>query len=150
MQHLINDLLDVSKIKAGKLEFEKNVVDLTELINLCIENSSYMYPAYNIQQDVEENLMVSGNAERLEQVLMNLINNAVKYSPGKKDIIVRGSSENNCVTVSVIDKGIGLSDYSQKRVFERFYRAENKNSSFPGLGWACIYAMSLLKSIMAQ
>jgi two-component system CheB/CheR fusion protein len=77
---LIDELLDASKIKAGKLKFNKEELNLTDLVNLCIENSSYIYPLHQIKKELQDDIIVCGNAERLEQVLMNLINNAVKYS----------------------------------------------------------------------
>ena len=109
LQNLINDLLDVSKIKAGKLKFETAVFDLSRLVRLCIDNSRYIYPVYDIMSEVEKDIMISGNEERLEQVIMNLINNAVKYSPTNKQIIVLATKNHDMATVSVIDFGLGLS-----------------------------------------
>ncbi|HET6722888.1 MAG TPA: PAS domain-containing sensor histidine kinase, partial [Chitinophagaceae bacterium] len=82
LQHLINDLLDVSKIKAGRLKFDTTIFDLSELIKQCIENCRYIYPSHKLTEELEQNIVINGNEERLEQVLMNLINNAVKYSNG--------------------------------------------------------------------
>ena len=134
LQHLIDELLDASKIKAGKLKFNKIGLNLTDLINVCVENCKYMYPSYNIKKELQENIIVNGNAERLEQVLMNLVNNAVKYSPEKKEIIVRAEKNNASAIVSVIDYGIGMSDSDQKLIFERFYRVNGNEFSTPGLG----------------
>ncbi len=145
LQHLINDLLDVSKIKAGKLEFDKSVIDLTMLINNCVENASHIFPSFNIKKDLEEGVMVFGNVERLEQVLMNLLNNAVKYSPGNKDIIVAVKKNENVAIVSVTDFGIGLSAADQKRVFERFYRAGDNKFSTQGLGMGLYISAEIVK-----
>ena len=134
LQHLIDELLDASKIKAGKLKFNKIGLNLTDLINVCVENCKYMYPSYNIKKELQENIIVNGNAERLEQVLMNLVNNAVKYSPEKKEIIVRAEKNNASAIVSVIDYGIGMSDSDQKLIFEGFYRVNGNEFSTPGLG----------------
>ena len=84
LQRLINELLDVSKIKAGKLKFDLDIVNLTDLLKLCVDNARYIYPSHVITTQLEEYIFVNGNEPRLEQVIMNLINNAVKYSPGKK------------------------------------------------------------------
>ena len=96
LQHLINNLLDVSKIEAGKLKFTTEVFNLADSINSCVEDSNHIYATYNIKAEVGPDLPVLGNAERLEQVLMNLINNAVKYSPDHKEITVCGEIKNNC------------------------------------------------------
>src|SRR6185369_9186402 len=107
LQHLIDALLDASKIQAGKLKYNKEALNLTRLIELCIENSNCMYPEYKIKKELKEDIAVVGNEERLEQVLMNLINNAVKYSPENKEIIIRAERNGTVAFVSVTDFGIG-------------------------------------------
>jgi two-component system phosphate regulon sensor histidine kinase PhoR len=67
-------------------------------------------------------------------VLMNLINNAVKYSPQNKDVIIQTSANSDSVRVAVTDFGIGLSAGEQERIFERFYRVEDKKHRTSGLG----------------
>jgi len=150
LQHLINDLLDVSKIKAGKLEFDKNVIDLTALAKLCVENSRYMYPSYNITAELEDNVMAIGNAERLEQVVMNLVNNAVKYSPEHKEITVCVERNGDCGKLSVIDHGMGLSGADQKRIFERFYRSERNKFVASGLGMGLYICSEIIKEHNGQ
>lgn len=145
LQHLIDELLDASKIQAGKLKFSKNIFNLTELVNQCIENSGYMYPSYAIKKELQDNIMVNGNDERLEQVLMNLINNAVKYSPDHKEIRIRAKTNNGNAIVSVIDSGIGMSESDQKSIFERFYRASGHDSTTPGLGMGLYIASEIIK-----
>jgi two-component system phosphate regulon sensor histidine kinase PhoR len=134
LQRLINDLLDVSKIQAGKLEYAFNKVNLTELIKTCVENAEQIHPASNLIIRDGHDYMVDGNSERLEQVLMNLINNAVKYSPQNKDVIIQTSANSDSVRVAVTDFGIGLSAGEQERIFERFYRVEDKKHRTSGLG----------------
>ena len=104
LQHLVDDLLDVSKINAGRLNYNIEPLELRPVIYACIENATHMYPAYNFEVDSETDFIIKGNAERLEQVLMNLINNAVKYSPTNNKIIVASPSKyGDCVRVSVTD-----------------------------------------------
>jgi two-component system CheB/CheR fusion protein len=150
LHHLIDQLLDASKIKAGKLKFSKIGLNLTDLINLCIENSGYMYPSYTIKKELHDGIMVNGNAERLEQVLMNLINNAVKYSPENKEIIIRTEINKNSATVSVIDFGIGMSEKEQKLIFERFYRVNGNEISTPGLGMGLYISSEIIKEHNGQ
>jgi len=150
LQHLIRDLLDVSKIKGGRLEFSMNPLNLTELIHNCIENSSYMSPSYKIKEEVEEDVFVMGNEERLEQVIMNLLNNAVKYSPDNKNIIVRLEKNERVAIVSIIDFGVGLSDSDQKRIFERFYRANSNKFSTSGLGIGLYISSQIIKEHNGQ
>ena len=145
LQRLVDELLDVSRIKAGKLEYSKHIFNLTELVNQCVENSSIMYPLYTIKKEFEEDILVMGNEERIEQVFMNLINNAVKYSPEKRDIFVRTEKDDLSAIVSVTDFGVGMSEPEQKFVFERFYRVNGSNFLTPGLGMGLYIASEIIK-----
>ncbi len=145
LQRLVDQLLDVSKIKAGKLEFSKHVFNLTELLDQCVENSSIMYPLYTIKKEFAENIMVMGNEERIEQVFMNLINNAVKYSPTNRNITVRIEEDGVSAIVSVTDFGVGMSEQDQKFIFERFYRVNGHDHVAPGLGMGLYIASEIIK-----
>lgn len=134
LQVLINDLLDVSKIKAGKMEYDFITVNLVQLIESCVENAEHIYPENTFINEDGNQYLVKGNAERLEQVLMNLINNAVKYSQENKTVIIKTSLQGEWVRVSVIDFGIGLSEDKKEKIFERFYRVEDKRFMTGGLG----------------
>jgi len=150
LQHLIDELLDASKIKAGKFKFQKHEFNLTELVSLIVENCTYMYPAYKIKKELQEDIMVYGNDERIEQVLMNLINNAVKYSPHKKEITIRAEKKKESAVVSVIDFGIGMANSDQELVFERFYRANDHESTMPGLGMGLYISSEIIKEHNGQ
>lgn len=134
LQNLVNDLLDVSKINAGRLEYSMEPLNLKELLKSCIENAKHVFPSFEFVNDLDGEVMVNGNAERLEQVVMNLINNAVKYSPTSRTVIIKASQNDNHVRVYVTDFGIGLTDKQQERIFERFYRVEDKKYMSSGLG----------------
>jgi len=134
LQSLINDLLDVSKIQAGKLEYAFTTVNISDLIKTCIENAEHIYADNKFVNEDGNKYMVNGNPERLEQVLMNLINNAVKYSQKNKKVIIKTTCHEDKVRVSVIDFGIGLSEDQKQRIFERFYRVEDKKHLTSGLG----------------
>ena len=146
LQALVNDLLDVSKIQTGKLDFNQAPLSIKELIAGCAENAGYMFPDYNIIFNAAADVSVKGNTERLEQVLMNLINNAVKYSPLHKDIILSFVKEGNQVRISVTDYGIGLSTSQLDKIFERFYRVEVKNRMAGGLGMGLYISMEIIKN----
>jgi two-component system phosphate regulon sensor histidine kinase PhoR len=146
LQRLVNDLLDVSKIQAGRLEYGLQQVDLTELVRLCTENARHVYPAFKIENEAEPGLLINGNEERLEQVLMNFINNAVKYSPDSNSIIIRAEKLERCVRVSVTDKGIGLSPEQKGKIFERFYRVEDKKYMSSGLGMGLYISQEIISN----
>lgn len=134
LQFLVDDLLDVSKIKAGRLSYNLDVINLKNVVANSIEIAVHMYPAYTIEAENDTDFMIKGNAERIEQVLMNLINNAIKYSNGSKRVIVKTGKHGSCVRVSITDFGIGLSEEQKHKIFERFYRVEDKKNMTSGLG----------------
>jgi len=146
LQHLVNDLLDVSKIQAGRLEYKLLPLDLSTIIEAWIENAAHIYPAYNFINKAHGAFTINGNAERLEQVLMNIVNNAVKYSPVNKDIIIETSRHDNKVKVSVTDFGIGLSAEQIERIFERFYRVEDKKFMTGGLGMGLYISAEIINA----
>jgi PAS domain S-box-containing protein len=146
LQRLVSDLLDVSKIQAGRLEYPLAPTDLTELIRLSVENARHIYPLHHIESHCETGLAVNGNDERLEQVIMNLINNAVKYSPSNNTIIVKAEKHQDKVRVSVTDFGIGLSEEQKGKIFERFYRVEDKKYMSSGLGMGLYISQEIINN----
>jgi two-component system CheB/CheR fusion protein len=145
LHHLINDLLDVSKIQAGRLTYLLTDVNLANMIATGVENATHIYPGFHFEHDIEPELMVHGNPERLEQVLMNLISNATKYSDEGGKIIVKAYKLDGHVRVSVTDFGIGLSEEQREKIFERFYRVEDKTYSTSGLGMGLYISSEIIK-----
>jgi two-component system CheB/CheR fusion protein len=100
---------------------------------------------HQIKKELQDDIIVCGNAERLEQVLMNLINNAVKYSPNRKELIIRAEKNQDTAIVSVIDFGIGMLKTDQELIFERFYRANGHETTMPGLGMGLYISSEIIK-----
>lgn len=146
LQNLVNDLLDVSKIHGGQLLYDKVEFNLIDLVGTCIENFNYLYPGRTLICDCADYLQVYGNVGRIEQVIMNLISNAVKYSADTTQISIIARSENDRAIVSVIDSGIGLSEEQKNRIFERFYRVEDKKFLTSGLGMGLYISSEIIKS----
>jgi PAS domain S-box-containing protein len=132
---LVSDLLDVSKIQTGKLPFSYTIFDLSELLKDVIETMQQTYTSFTIELKKPANaMMLKADHQRIEQVIINLITNAVKYSPGTNKIDVTINAINNRAVVSVKDYGIGIAKDQQDRIFSRFYRVENLASHMSGLG----------------
>jgi PAS domain S-box-containing protein len=146
LQRLVSDLLDVSKIQAGRLEYPLMPTDLTELVRLSVENARHIYPQHHIESHCEDGLTVNGNDERLEQVIMNLINNAVKYSLSNNTIIIKAERHQDKVRISVTDFGIGLSEEQKGKIFERFYRVEDKKYMSSGLGMGLYISQEIINN----
>ena len=146
LQHLINDLLDVSKIQAGRLDYALTAVNLSDVVKTCAENAGHVYPDNKFTLEEENGLLVFGNDERLEQVIMNLFSNAVKYSQQDKNVNIKISKYDNYARVSVTDHGIGLSDEEKERVFERFYRVEDRAHISSGLGMGLYISAEIIRN----
>jgi two-component system phosphate regulon sensor histidine kinase PhoR len=150
LQRLVNDLLDVSKIQAGKLEYAVAEVNLTVLVRSCTETAEHIFPLYKFESEIEDDLLTLGNEERLEQVFMNLVNNAVKYSPVNRTVSIKAFKTDNKIRVSVIDYGIGLTADQTGRIFERFYRVEDKKHMSSGLGMGLYISREIIHNHHGQ
>lgn len=135
LTNLIGDLLDVSKIQSGKLQLRRDWFFLDQVIKETVETIQESADAHKIVMKNIRRKKVYGDLDRIAQVLTNLLTNAIKYSPGKKKVIVSQKITKDKVVVSVKDYGIGILKSHQRKIFERFYRVyEDKDKTFPGLG----------------
>ena len=146
LQRLVNDLLDVSKIQAGKLEYAVAEVDLTAMVRAAVENAEHIYPEYHFDLKIDDQFLISGNEERLEQVLMNLLSNAIKYSPVNRNVTIKVFKLDEMVRVQVKDGGIGLSKKQAEHIFERFYRVEDKKHLSSGLGMGLYISQEIVRN----
>jgi PAS domain S-box-containing protein len=143
---LIGELLDVSKIRKGTLSFHKQTFDINSLIKEEIEELEIIHPNHKINFENQTVIEVFADRERIRQVLINLISNAIKYSPQNGDILIRSGVEKQRVLISVIDEGIGIDKNYQGKIFERFYRVEGKSEkTFPGFGIGLFIASEIIK-----
>lgn len=132
---LISDLLDISKIEAGKLQFEIKPFKFNSLIDEIVEQMQRTTSIHQIKTRLDEFPIINGDKNRIGQVIINFISNAIKYSPEGKDIIVKTKLAKKKITLSVQDFGMGISADDQPKVFERFYRSSShEKESYPGLG----------------
>ncbi|MDQ8005401.1 MAG: PAS domain S-box protein [Pedobacter sp.] len=132
---LVNDLLDVSKIEAGKLKFSTDQIDLVKVISDTIEmvvetNNSYQI---NFNTAFKECIIIA-DGQRMEQVLNNLLSNAIKYSPGTNRIEVLLEIVGNYALVGVKDFGMGIPQEKISNLFSRFYRIDEHTPNISGLG----------------
>lgn len=146
LQNLVNDLLDVSKIQAGRLDYQVDRFDMADMLKAAAENAQHIYPEYHFESHIDNGLQVEGNAERLEQVLMNMISNAVKYTKDNKNVIIKASAASDRVRVSVTDFGIGLSNEQKDKIFERFYRVEDTQFLTSGLGMGLYISSQIINN----
>lgn len=132
---LIADLLDVNKMDTGKLQLQAGWFDFNELVSEIVEQMQFTTEKQTIQKELSKTITVYADRDRIGQVLVNLISNAVKYAPLASEIIVKTTSDTKQVTVSVQDFGMGIAKENQERLFERFFRVEGeKQNTYPGMG----------------
>ena len=145
LQNMINNLLDVSKINAGKLSYESITFDFGQLLQEAVEANQQIAPRHRIV--LAENAFVnySGDKPRLEQVLNNLLSNAIKYSPNADTIIVRSVVQQESIIVSVQDFGIGIEQSDLSKLFNRYYRTGNIAMRYEGLGLGLYISSEIIK-----
>jgi len=135
LTHLITDLLDVTKIQSGKLQFLDDYFDFNETVADLVEDLQRTSTTHQINVDLKATGIVFADKDRICQVVTNLITNAIKYSPNAGEIHVSTRDEHGEVILSVQDHGIGIPADKLSRVFEQFYRVTGKmQHTFPGLG----------------
>jgi PAS domain S-box-containing protein len=146
LERLIAELLDVSKIQAGRLEYVRERVALDELLREVTDTMRHTSPIHTIvvRGSVQTSLM--GDRDRLRQVFTNLLSNAIKYAPDAKTVEVELSVSDEAVTIRVTDHGLGIPHEQRNKIFERFYRAAGPSQrAIPGLGMGLYIVAEIVK-----
>jgi signal transduction histidine kinase len=144
---LIGDVLDTSRIEAGTFNYRFTDVDLSSIVVDAVGAAAVGQDEVRVRADVADALPpIRGDAERLRQVLTNLIDNAVKYSPAGDEVAVRARRENGRVLIEVSDHGPGIPFDQQRLIFEKFGRADMPGGSKPGTGLGLFIARSIAEA----
>jgi two-component system, OmpR family, phosphate regulon sensor histidine kinase PhoR len=140
LARLTDDLLELSKMDADRLDLEVDRLSVFQLVESCVETTErpatekHLRVSVNLPQSVPD---IAGDRRRLAEVLQNLLDNAIQYTPPGGEIVVSASSDPEEVTFTVSDTGIGIPQVDQPRIFERFYRvdvARSREVGGTGLG----------------
>jgi PAS domain S-box-containing protein len=135
MSKLVVDFLNLSKIEADKVVLQKERFLLNELLDEAISDIQLVSPGYFISIEKPATpVWIEADREKIMQVLANLLNNAVKYSPDDKEIKLTLVQEGREAVVTIEDKGIGIRPGEQSRIFQRFYRSNPNNIKVSGFG----------------
>jgi signal transduction histidine kinase len=145
---LINNILDFSRIEAGRKEYEFRETDIGELVRNTLDSYRYQVEqqGFELEESIEPDLpLVYVDREAIARALVNLVNNALKYSNQEKFLSVKLYKENGAVKLEVIDHGIGIERRDQTKIFEKFYRAGDPlvhNTKGSGLGLSLVRHIS--------
>src|SRR6266550_5578795 len=126
LARLIDELLDVSRIQTGRIEFRYGDFDLGDLADEVATRMQLTTPTHQITVTRENGAMVTADRDHIEQVLNNLVTNAIKYSPGGGSIMIAVGREDRGVRVSVRDQGIGIPEKELESIFGLFYRSPDR------------------------
>ena len=145
LTNLVVDLLDISKMQAGQIDMTREAVDMQTLAREIVE-SLRPTTGHRLLIEGEAPGTITGDRERLGQVLIILLNNAIKYSPQADTVVVRLSRTTETLTVAVQDFGIGIGQEHQAKLFQRFYRVLSKqDKTFPGMGIGLYIAHEIIQ-----
>jgi len=134
LAHLIAQLLDVGRLDAGRLSLNRAPTDLAALVRRCVENAQSSTGRHAILVTAPPTVSANVDAFRLEQILTNLLDNAIKYSPAGGTVDMTLDVQPSAVTISVADRGIGVTPRHRQRIFERIYQAQGGQAGGMGLG----------------
>jgi len=150
---LINDILDMEKIEAGKMDFKMEAFDLRDLIDASLEANQFYADKYDVtlRADVEDagddGFRTYGDQSRLRQVMDNLLSNAAKFSPQGSEIVVGLKQHNGRLRVTVRDYGSGIPQKAQAGIFDKFTQADSSDTrSKGGTGLGLSIAKQIVES----
>lgn len=134
LTEIIKDLLDVSRINENQLGLKLENFTIREAILEAADEIFNSIKTHQLILEGDPDILVQADKFRIEQVLINLISNAIKYSPGADQVIAEILQENDFVKVSIIDFGIGIPKENLQYIFHRYFRVEVTSQNFSGMG----------------
>lgn len=148
LTRLISEMVDLSRVQESKLELQMESFSLNHMVEESVQDIRYSSTTARIKIDHQVSLALNGDRDRISQVLINLITNAIKYSPNDGDIEVKVfQKREDMASVSVKDHGIGINMEDQQNIFERFFRVSGKDEkTYTGFG----IGLFLAKEIMTR
>ncbi|WP_256009148.1 sensor histidine kinase [Desertivirga xinjiangensis] len=142
---LIGDLLNFSQLASGQMTYHSTHFSLKEVIDDCISSVMSLRTTHSIKVFGDIESIIYGDKIRIEQVLINLVDNAIKYSPKSTQVYIGASNKAGILKVEVRDFGQGIDESKVKRVFDRFYRGEENSFSSSGLGLGLYISLEIIK-----
>jgi two-component system, OmpR family, phosphate regulon sensor histidine kinase PhoR len=148
IEALTRDFLEISRMQQRQKKLSRHRVDLTALVSRIAARTTLSTAKHRILISQSDPTWVDGESDRLEEVVMNLLENALRYSPGGGDVEIRVVHGGDKAIVSVTDHGVGISGSRQVNVFERFYRAHiGTSQDYGGLGVGLYISRELIRPV---
>jgi PAS domain S-box-containing protein len=145
LTRLISELLDLSKIESGKLELHKTEFSLADLVEETVQDVRHTTAKHAIIVNSDFEGKIYADKDRISQVILNLLTNAVKYSPDSDSIEVSLEGNKKLTTIQIRDYGIGIDKKDHQKIFERFYRVEGRSEqTYPGFGIGLFIASEII------
>lgn len=146
MTALLNALLNTSKVTTGKLNLDLEIFNLCELVTEIVDDLNTSITTHTIIIQDKADAIVNADKTQTGAVITNLLNNAIKYSPGAEKVVVELATDGALATLSVRDFGIGIPDTDKSLIFQRFGRTETvKKSKIPGFGLGLFVSAEMIK-----
>lgn len=145
LEKLIEDLLDVTKINSGQIDLNIAAFHFSDALTNAIVNVQLTAKQHEIILENSADLLYTGDQFRIEQVLINLLNNAIKYSPDANQVLVSAEIVGGNIVVKVKDFGIGIAKEDIDQLFQRFYRVSKTAMNYQGVGLGLYIASEIVK-----
>lgn len=141
---LIEDLLNASKMNEGQLHLNKQTFNILDAVNECCAHIN-REGIYQIIVEGDLKADIYGDSDRIQQVIINFVNNAIKYAPDEKIIRIKAIENEDAVRISVIDSGPGIDQEKAAHLFDRYYRVDSQGSQYSGLGLGLYISAQIIK-----
>lgn len=147
---MVNDILDLSKMESGKMDFKISSINISDVIFSSVNTMRHTADAKNIKLNFEiedEGLVVMADMDKVIQVMLNLISNALKFTPEEGSVSIKISDESHKVKVMVVDTGMGMDDHEVEHLFDKFYQVENVKHHQKGTGLGTSICKEIIESL---
>lgn len=135
LNNTIENLMDMSRISSGVLKLNTELFELNDFLRSVTQSRPRLFQRHRLKLELsEENLFIKGDEKVLEHVFLNLIANAVQYSPQDSTVLIRTRQNQSYAEFSILDEGKGLTEEETRKIFDRFYRSPNSPPGGVGLG----------------
>jgi len=143
---LLDDLLDVSKITNDRLNFQRDYHIFSDIVNNSIDDIASEEFTHKVVTELNFMGSIYCDSTRIGQVIKNMLSNAIKYSPGRDQVLISTKQSGNNLLVAVTDYGIGISEENRNRVFDQFYRVSNTEAySYQGMGLGLFISAEIIR-----